>query len=170
MKAQALTCRVFDQDIQLLVHSDLERAVLGVLCFISFHAAVSLGDKWVGDNACMLVGRTLQSPTLRQIIRHQNHDAVCERQIRFPNSQKVWAASHNFLLNWEPTCFWWSLVAGRGLWGRRTAKYLCSGSQFDCTWAVCCSSFPGTSSAWQASRILSAECCYSWPSLERFSF
>lgn len=53
MQAEALTCRVFDQDVQLLVYSDLERAILGVLRLISGHAVVRLGDKWLGDAACM---------------------------------------------------------------------------------------------------------------------
>lgn len=54
VRATTLTSRVFDQDIQLLIQSNLKRTILGVLCLISIHATVSLGDKRVGDVAYKL--------------------------------------------------------------------------------------------------------------------
>lgn len=70
MGAAAPTCGVFDQDIQLLVQSNLERTILGILCLIRSHAAVSLGDKRVSDIA------PSSARADRQIIRHQDHDAA----------------------------------------------------------------------------------------------
>lgn len=80
-RATALTGGVFDQDIQLLVHSNLKGTILGILCLISINATVSLGDKRLGDAACMLASHNTPSSNgaIGQIIRQQDHDAVRER-------------------------------------------------------------------------------------------
>lgn len=78
MFQSALTSGVFDQDIQLLVHSNLKWTVLGVLCLICVDATVGLGDEWLGDAACMPASHivTSFSRAIGQIIRQQDHDAV----------------------------------------------------------------------------------------------
>lgn len=70
MKATALTCRVFDQDVQLLIHGRLEWAILGILRLIGCHAAVRLGDKRVGDAA-----RHIAPSSTGGVVGQQDHDA-----------------------------------------------------------------------------------------------
>lgn len=64
--AAALTTRVFDQDIQLLIHGNFERAVLGVLGLKGVDAAVGLGDKRVCDVVYLAVRTT---GAVRKVIR-----------------------------------------------------------------------------------------------------
>lgn len=80
----APTCRVFDQHLQLLVHSHLKGPVVGVLCLVSSHAAVSLADKRVSDAGGVL---TPHSGAIGHIVRQQHHDAVGERSRAFRNAQ-----------------------------------------------------------------------------------
>lgn len=77
-KVEALTCRIFDQDVQLLVHSDLKRPVFGVLGLIGCHAAVRLGDKRVGDVSHGTARTTVPVLFVPQIIRHHDHDTMFE--------------------------------------------------------------------------------------------
>lgn len=65
-KVSGLTTRVFNQDIQLLIYSNFERTILGILGLKGINAAVGLGDKRVGDVICLNVSST---GTIRKIIR-----------------------------------------------------------------------------------------------------
>lgn len=76
---RTLTRRVFDQDIQLLIHGDLKRTILGILGLVSVHAAVGLGDKWVGDAPVAPAAATSLSSSdgaIGDFVRQQEHDTA----------------------------------------------------------------------------------------------
>lgn len=83
-----LTGRVFDQDVQLLIHADLKRAILGVLGLVSVHAAVGLGDKRVGDAAAATattaatISLSSSHGAVGDVVRQQEHDAAREMEAR----------------------------------------------------------------------------------------
>lgn len=76
-ETRTLTRRVFDQDVQLLIHANLKRTILGILGLVSIHAAVGLGDKRVGDAAAAAAAAaTISLSSSNGAIRQQEHDAA----------------------------------------------------------------------------------------------
>lgn len=75
---RTLTRRVFDQDVQLLIHADLKRTILGILGLVSVHAAVGLGDKRVGDAAvaAATISLSCSHGAIGDVVRQQEHDAA----------------------------------------------------------------------------------------------
>lgn len=74
----SLTCRVFDQDVQLLVHFHLEGTVLGVLGLVGVDAAVGVSDKRAGDAAARLPN-PVNPPAealFREVVRQQERGAA----------------------------------------------------------------------------------------------
>lgn len=120
-KSEAPTFRIFDQNVQLLAHSHLKRAILRVLCVVCCHAAVRLGDEWVGDAAPLLVSGPPPSSTWhtwrRLVVRQQDHHAACGREGMETIS---WLLAPRITFCWRSithsTCSWCSPAAGHGLW------------------------------------------------------